>query len=287
MRTILRLINEVSLARLLLTLLGLVVLFALAFWGLTRLDPTLVVETYGEAGPLSFLDALYFSVVTLSSLGYGDIRPQGITRLFAGAEVVLGLAFFGIIVAKISSAKQDYILRRLYSDVTDAKLERFVDAMNEAGKLYRLTSTMLLDGDIDPELTHTFKADVAEATFFYQTHQILHDLHDLMAFEVRNGGFFGDVSDAHISQLFAGMQSMMQHTLSLVERDSQAACRYVLCGNERWIGEMVELAEDMARIGRKGSHNADICEQCSHLLVLAQRVRTEVLPLVQTAGSDA
>lgn len=285
MRTILRLINEVSLTRLLVTLAGITLAFALAYWGLASAYPGLLVETYHEGSRLTFGDALYFSVVTLSSLGYGDIRPEGIVRLLAGLEVVLGLSFFGIIVAKISSAKQDYILRRMYyADFIDRKLAKFVSALEEHRKLYRITSTMLLDGDIDPDLTTTFQSDTPETTLFYQVHALLHEMRDLVLFETGNGGFFGDVSDSLLSQIFASIQSMMRHTIRLVERDVEAACAHVLCGNEREVTEMVALAEEIATLARKGSRNSELIEQCDSILELGGRIRADVLPALETGS---
>jgi len=38
-----------------------------------------------------FMDALYFSFSTYSSLGYGDIVPLGDSRMLAGIEAILGL----------------------------------------------------------------------------------------------------------------------------------------------------------------------------------------------------
>lgn len=52
---------------------------------------------------ISFGDAMYFSVITESTLGYGDIHPRGWSRLLACLQVVLGLAVAGISVAKITS----------------------------------------------------------------------------------------------------------------------------------------------------------------------------------------
>jgi len=46
---------------------------------------------------------LYFSVVTFTTLGYGDIIPLGISRLFAGIEALLGgfiLAIFVVVFVK-------------------------------------------------------------------------------------------------------------------------------------------------------------------------------------------
>ncbi len=45
-----------------------------------------------------FLDALYFSVVTFTSLGYGDIRPVGGARLLAGIESLLGVFAISLFV---------------------------------------------------------------------------------------------------------------------------------------------------------------------------------------------
>ena len=55
----------------------------------------------------SYLDCLYFSVVTISSLGYGDLHPLGFSRVLAAIEVVSGLVFIGVFVARIVSVKQD------------------------------------------------------------------------------------------------------------------------------------------------------------------------------------
>ena len=52
---------------------------------------------------LNLLNALYFSVVTFTTLGYGDILPIGISKLFAGIEALLGgfiLALFVVVFVK-------------------------------------------------------------------------------------------------------------------------------------------------------------------------------------------
>ena len=45
-----------------------------------------------------FGNALYFSVVTFTSLGYGDIRPVGMAKLFAGVEALLGIFLISLFV---------------------------------------------------------------------------------------------------------------------------------------------------------------------------------------------
>lgn len=66
--------------------------------------PTAVSYEAGKDKP-DFGDALYFSVVTEATLGYGDVRPIGYSRLVACFQVGLGLLLAGIVVAKITSAR--------------------------------------------------------------------------------------------------------------------------------------------------------------------------------------
>ena len=52
---------------------------------------------------LSFQEALYVSIITFTTVGYGDIAPLGINRLFVSLEALLGLivniALIGYILA--------------------------------------------------------------------------------------------------------------------------------------------------------------------------------------------
>jgi voltage-gated potassium channel Kch len=53
-----------------------------------------------DAVGTSLLDALYFSLVTLSTLGYGDVSPShGLLRVAAPLEALLGL---GLLTASVS-----------------------------------------------------------------------------------------------------------------------------------------------------------------------------------------
>ena len=59
-----------------------------------------------SSNAMSFLDCLYYSVITFTTLGYGDIIPLGFTRLLAASEAFIGafaLALFVVVVAKKTS----------------------------------------------------------------------------------------------------------------------------------------------------------------------------------------
>jgi hypothetical protein len=68
------------------------------------------------SGNISFLDSIYFSVVTIATLGYGDISPIGISRLVASVEVLFGLLFVGYYISQIVSSKQEALIEYLRND---------------------------------------------------------------------------------------------------------------------------------------------------------------------------
>jgi hypothetical protein len=51
-----------------------------------------------------FTTAVYFSVVTWTTLGYGDISPTVDGRLWAGCEAFIGLIYMGVLVSIIVAA---------------------------------------------------------------------------------------------------------------------------------------------------------------------------------------
>lgn len=69
-----------------------VIVFAGAYYVLARHAG---LGTLGAAGPPSFNVAMYFSLETYSSLGYGDVVPSGAMRMLAGAEALNGLLLIG------------------------------------------------------------------------------------------------------------------------------------------------------------------------------------------------
>ena len=58
----------------------------------------------GTGGRLDFADALYFSIVTLSTIGYGDITPtSGVARLIVVAEILFGVVLLLFAFAEIAA----------------------------------------------------------------------------------------------------------------------------------------------------------------------------------------
>lgn len=79
--------------------------FAKLYLLLWKLNPTAFDGLRSTEIPLrTFLDFLYFSFVTLATLGYGDIHPVStLARAAAVIEVILGVFFVAVTVAVVVS----------------------------------------------------------------------------------------------------------------------------------------------------------------------------------------
>jgi hypothetical protein len=78
------------------------VLFAVAYVVLDYRWPGSVVElAAGPAGPLTLKTAMYYSFVTLATLGYGDVVPRGVARGVAVVEAVAAQLYLTVTVARL------------------------------------------------------------------------------------------------------------------------------------------------------------------------------------------
>lgn len=66
--------------------------FGLALWALVQWPAC--GEIAGDV-PLSLLDAVYFSAITFTTVGFGDLAPVGPIRLLSGTEAITGFMLIG------------------------------------------------------------------------------------------------------------------------------------------------------------------------------------------------
>lgn len=64
-----------------------IALFALAYWAMIPLGLGELIGNHTSTGS----DFFYFSIATYTTLGIGDITPEGAIRLVAGVEALAGL----------------------------------------------------------------------------------------------------------------------------------------------------------------------------------------------------
>jgi len=93
-----RLVDRTRARDLVLLVLATTFLPALAYWWIGG------IQSAGHVDRIP-IDALYFSVTTETTLGYGDIVPVGIGRFIACIQVISGLLVAGLTLAKITSVQ--------------------------------------------------------------------------------------------------------------------------------------------------------------------------------------
>jgi hypothetical protein len=91
---------------------------ATGFGGLREGDRALRGDARG------FLTSLYFSFVTATSVGFGDVVPRGALRGIAIVEAVLGLLIFGAVVSKLVSRRQEQVIEEIHRIAFEDRLER-------------------------------------------------------------------------------------------------------------------------------------------------------------------
>jgi hypothetical protein len=68
--------------------------------------------------------ALYFSFVTATSVGFGDVVPVGPMRALAVLEAVAGLLVFGCVISKLVSRRQEELVEEIHHLAFEERLDR-------------------------------------------------------------------------------------------------------------------------------------------------------------------
>jgi hypothetical protein len=115
-----------SVGELLAAWLGMVLAFAALYWiaGAGRWGG---LEAGGRAiaSPWDRLaTAVYFSFITATSVGYGDVVPTGVLRVLAIAEAAAGLLVFGFVISKFVSRRQELVTEEIHRIAFEGRVGR-------------------------------------------------------------------------------------------------------------------------------------------------------------------
>jgi Ion channel len=109
-------LTALSYSSLFLLWIGMAIGFALAYFYLSMFFPLHAPSHIADSDSIfiQFCNALYFSVITATSTGYGDIVPVGISKFLASLQSIMALFVFAVLVTKIVSNKQELALEQVH-----------------------------------------------------------------------------------------------------------------------------------------------------------------------------
>ncbi|HEV3111128.1 MAG TPA: potassium channel family protein [Candidatus Binataceae bacterium] len=120
------LIDRQSTSRLFMFWIALTLVFGFAYWAAGLVHHSgLYEEGRRLDGSLhGLVSALYFSFVTVTSVGYGDVLPRGISRAMAVVEAISGLLIFGAVISKFVSRRQDQVVAEIHQITFEERMDR-------------------------------------------------------------------------------------------------------------------------------------------------------------------
>lgn len=138
-------------------MLGIVYYFFLGTFGAN------LVSTITGEPVTKITDTIYFSFITATSTGFGDIIPMGFFKIIAVLEVTLGLLLLAVVTSKLVSIKQDIILEELYE-------------MSFTEKINRLRSSLLLFRQHASRIATHVDAGTVDKREIYDLYVYIHSL---------------------------------------------------------------------------------------------------------------
>jgi hypothetical protein len=121
------------------------------------------------------LPALYFSAVTATSIGYGDVVPTGAARVLAVGEGIAGLILFGCVVSKFVSRRQEELIGQIHRIAFEDRLGRVRTNLLLVRTELQATARLCEGRDIPPPEA-VARVESAAMVFVGE----LHAVHDLL-----------------------------------------------------------------------------------------------------------
>jgi hypothetical protein len=211
----------------------------LAYWLLERAAPLSLASGGAGVGTggWGLVSAMYFSAVTATSVGYGDIVPTGIARLLAVAESMAGLILFGCVVSKFVSRRQEQLIDNIHHIAFEERLGRVRTNLLLVRAELQATARLCEGREIAPPEA-VARVESAAMVFVGE----LHAVHDLL-YRPQQAP-----EEAVLEGLLAGVTSVFREFLELLT-----------CVQARRAERTAPLAASTAAMARLAR---DICGDC-------------------------
>jgi len=112
-----KVVDKTSYIKLTLILLGVIFSSSFFYWLLSPYNQGTSIKN------ITYLNSLYFSVVTFSTVGYGDIHAVGIGKVFVVFEILSGVTLLSLLIGKLASERQSALLLLIYTSEQQRRLQ--------------------------------------------------------------------------------------------------------------------------------------------------------------------
>jgi hypothetical protein len=185
-------------------------------------------------GRSSIANCLHFSVVTFTSLGYGDFYPVGWGKLVADFEVATGLLFLGVLIAKLASTRQNYYLAQLYASDAQKRLREF------GSDLVRLRSRYQSGIQEQTLTTGKLKALHRELEI------VVMRVRNYVVYEISNGDFLGEIPKAPMARIlhyYGSMASLVAKAAAIPDSLHSQKQRGIAIRALGWMHEVASIVQ--------------------------------------------
>jgi hypothetical protein len=219
---------------------------------------------------ISFGDCLYYSIITFTTLGYGDFYPVGLSKVLSAIEVVLGVAFFGMLVSKLTAAKSDYILHRLYSSEVQRRLLEFDTGINQFTESLK---SGFQSNKLNEEFVRTQLILPGNDNFYEKLLSLLIGMRKYIGYEVYYGEIFRDISRRSLYRVL----NSSRNQLNLLNNLSKKHDLSLNDGNKKRLERIVKSYFHSALIIKQYWSDDAVEIKCSEVMRLSYKFNTEVL----------
>jgi hypothetical protein len=129
--------------------LAITILFGCIYHYFTS-DVTQLVYTKDHTTVNNIVDSIYFSFVSATTTGFGDIVPIGWFKLVSIVQVIICWMLLAVVTSKLVSIKQDVILTELY----DISFKERINRLRSALLLFRQSIDRITTGLEEKEFKH-------------------------------------------------------------------------------------------------------------------------------------
>ena len=190
--------------------MGVVVLFGI-FYYYGGTERSYLFSNIHKEAVTSLLDHIYFSFITATSTGFGDIVPFGYFKVISILEVVWGLVLLAFVTSKLISIKQDVILGEIY----DISFQERIHGLRSSLLLFRQNCGRLINQLEEGTLK---KREVNELyTYISSFEDVLNEIADLLNDSDEDAHFTKVLDPVNTELIFNGVIHSFEKLQELVE----------------------------------------------------------------------